>query len=205
MKVNNFLITNVLILGAFNISNTKEPTQVIVNVVKSIRHPDYNSVSKKGDIHFKNDLMLVKLEKPLDLSHPSVEAICVPEKSDQTDLYVGQNGLVAGFGDTDFNLKVSKSSNSVLKKAEIAIISMDPCKKTYRLTEEEFNMIICVDGKGSGVLSGDLGAPLSLNNKGKWTLAGLYSYNFLNNLKLPFGFTNVAHYSDWIWDTVKKN
>lgn len=191
-----------LFLGAFNISNPKESTQVIVNAVKNIRHPGFKTdISKKTPI-FLDDIMLVKLEKPLDLSKPNIKAICVPEQSDKPDLYVKQKGDVAGWGQTVYD----KMANSdVLNKLKIPIIGIDNCKK-LKVTDEENKKKICTfvdDNSGAG--ASDQGAPLAINNKGKWIVAGLFSYDSPDMRELPNVYTNIAYYSDWIWDTVKNN
>lgn len=54
----------------------------------------------------------------------------------------------------------------------------------------------------------DEGGPLMLQENGKWTVVGTSSWtrdNKCGEEKHPYMYTHMSLYSDWIWETVKKN
>lgn len=155
---------------------------------------------KKCKIHEKfdkanhrNDIAVLKLEKPIDLDHTTKEAI---ELVDNVGLYFDK-ASAAGWGSIQ---GVDLKYVDPLQGVKMNIVNTKSCNETYdmRLLEGQ----ICAAKEYSYSVSvygfGDTGAPLVAGGK----LAGILSFPHPRK-DAPDVFTEILHYIDWIKSNMK--
>ena len=85
-------------------------------------HPLYNN----GSDYFENDIALLRVYLPWNLSDPAVALIDIPEPTYEAT----GDAVVSGWGFTSDN-QTNPTRPNFLKKATIPIISDDECRKVY--------------------------------------------------------------------------
>jgi secreted trypsin-like serine protease len=166
------------VFGSFNRSKIEE-TNVVMNVIQVIVHPNYN------DNTLEDDLALLKLEFPVQKSS-HINTICLP--SADHDLRNKQL-FVAGWG-----RDASGEPTSVLNDVECQYISF------CNLVNHKPLKNICVKylkRSGVSVCNGDSGGPLMTLVNGKYELVGVIS-SVATNCVSPTSTTKVWYYLDWI-------
>jgi len=158
-------------------------------VEKQIKHPQF---SWNLTIGMPNDIMLLKLDSPVDLDGQNVATIQVPPKGMD---FVGSECHVSGWGATKFPAGASR----FLKESPMKVISNEECiskidalsiRGTQLCTEEE-NLT-------AAPCQGDSGGPLACKVGGAWYLAGVVSWGDDCALNLPSVFTRTSEYTDWM-------
>ncbi|XP_035379282.1 granzyme H isoform X2 [Electrophorus electricus] len=141
-------------------------------LVEPFPHPKYNSST------FENDIMLLKLQKPAELSN-RVRTIALPLYENETFTH---NCLVMGWGSQTAN---RTSPSKVLREANV---TTGNCTLPH---------IICSEGF-TGPGSGDSGGPLICGDVAQ----GIVS----NRIKKTFAarYTRISHYLGWIYSVIKK-
>lgn len=115
----------------------------MVPIKQIITHPLFRKLPENNLI---NDVALVELETPLDMTNPNLGTICLPEQDDKYDAYVGSNATTAGWGLLEYFGMESK----VLNKVNLPVVSMDYCSKQYNLTND-INSMLCTYKEHYGV------------------------------------------------------
>lgn len=113
----------------------------------------------------------------------------LPQKSEN---FLGKNIIALGWG-ANGNEGYSPVH---LQSTTGVVISEDECKQTFPFLSPGF---ICVKTKkNTGICKGDSGGPLALENTNK--VIGVTSFMHSSGCEngLPFAYTNVAEYLDWI-------
>ena len=85
-------------------------------------HPLY----KNGSDYFENDIALVRVDVPWNLSDPGVAPIDIPESSYEAT----GDAVVSGWGQVSEN-QTKPTFPNILKKATVPIISDAECRKVY--------------------------------------------------------------------------
>lgn len=100
--------------------NCLDPVQDI-EIAKRVPHPNYNHLRKI------NDIALLKLKTPADITKNNVKLICLPmdltNQLQNIDENARKNMIVSGWGITE----TGRSSN-VLRKAIIPYVNQENCK-----------------------------------------------------------------------------
>uniref|UniRef100_A0A8C2FX73 trypsin n=1 Tax=Cyprinus carpio TaxID=7962 RepID=A0A8C2FX73_CYPCA len=171
-------------LGKHNLQ-TNENTEQKIKVEKIIPFPKYNDSPKN------NDIMLIKLKKPVTLNK-YVKPIRLPEKCSS----VGEKCLVSGWGRT-----AASGFASVLQCLNLPVLSEEKCKSVYgEITKNMF----CAgfDKGGKDACQGDSGGPVVCGGQ----LKGVVSFgNGCAKPKYPGVYTEVCRYTKWIKSTIAKN
>ncbi|KAK0414559.1 hypothetical protein QR680_011495 [Steinernema hermaphroditum] len=166
----------------------------IRTIVKIFEHPRFNDTAKQADI------AILEVDKPFELS-PYVQLSNI--KSSDTELQKLYWTTAVGFG-LDVKNGTEYFSPRYLQYTYIPLIDMDYCTKFWW----QFNLDkhICAGAQNSGVLNGDSGGPLSVNDNGKQYQLGIVSFNargFLDEAKYPAVFTRTSSFCDWMTETTK--
>jgi hypothetical protein len=165
-------------------------------------HSDYDAP------YIKNDIALVKLEKPIKFTD-TIRPICLPTQGEA--LPVGKTCFVAGWG------RISSSDayqmSQPLKDLKVQVHAPETCKRKivngewvgwsdYSYLEDQMVCAGSLDAT-SNVCNGDSGGMLACQTQpgGGWTLYGIASF-VANSQCLEKGkpgiFTRVSKYVDWI-------
>jgi len=153
------------------------------------------------DQHGQNndDIALMQLEKPVDITSTEVRSACLP---DQNEDFENQVCTVTGWG----SLREDGNSPRYLHKVDIPVISNSMCN--YYLGR---NMVtstnLCAGYRqgGKDACQGDSGGPLVCKVDGHWKLAGIVSWGFgCGQRNAPGVYTRVSSYLNWI-SQVKAN
>ncbi|XP_019744819.1 granzyme A-like isoform X1 [Hippocampus comes] len=152
-------------LGVHAIDKSETASRQIRNVQIKVPHPLYERKSKV------NDLMLLKLEKPVKKTK-TVKCLELPGKA--KDPKAGSRCLVAGWGRTS---NENKNMSNVLMSVDVTIIDRKKCNSAeyYNRKPVITAGMICAGSNGKKVTDtckGDSGGPLVC----KGTLMGITSF-----------------------------
>uniref|UniRef100_A0A3Q2XL95 Granzyme A-like n=1 Tax=Hippocampus comes TaxID=109280 RepID=A0A3Q2XL95_HIPCM len=184
-------------LGVHAIDKSETASRQIRNVQIKVPHPLYERKSKV------NDLMLLKLEKPVKKTK-TVKCLELPGKA--KDPKAGSRCLVAGWGRTS---NENKNMSNVLMSVDVTIIDRKKCNSAeyYNRKPVITAGMICAGSNGKKVTdtcNGDSGGPLVC----KETLVGITSFGpeYCGQLKIPgvYSFLSMEQL-EWIRKTIAEN
>nr|QIQ54706.1 capsule gland specific secretory protein [Reishia bronni] len=144
------------------------------------------------------DIAIIKLSKPVDLSGPYARAACLPDKREK---FEGQVCTVTGWG----NIAGGVRGDDQLRQVDIPIIPVRQCQYYLnsigggRVTEKQVCAGLSQGGKDA--CQGDSGGPLVCFDdvKQAWKIVGIVSWGYGCALRnLPGVYTSVSEYIDWI-------
>lgn len=180
-----------------NDATAEDRTDVSAVVV----HPDYDWETKD------NDIALLRLTTPLDLTGPTLAAIDLPAMPDQdpaTWPAAGTDATISGWGNTSTD---GFNSTTELQGAVVDVLTgpSDPTCGSYSTgAEGEYHAdtMLCAGTAVDPVrdtCQGDSGGPLAVDVAGTWTLAGITSFGQgCADPDYPGVYTRVTTYTDWI-------
>jgi len=176
-------------LGAHKRSNSTA-TQIKRKVLEKVDHPSYD--------YYNYDFALLRIDGLNLTQHTHIKAICLPEGS---DLYVGKEATIAGWGWTSYP---SGSASDVLKEAKERVISNAKCQEpitAITITDQ----MICAEAPDSQSCRGDSGGPLFLKGTAA-TQIGVSSFgpNDCNDKKTADVYSRVTSQRQWIDSHVKQ-
>jgi hypothetical protein len=154
-------------------------------------HPQYDSGT------LVNDILVMKIERPLKLNCTSVYPVCLPEK-ERDSLYIkrGARGIVTGWGE----VKKTSGPSTCLRRGRADFVSRRKCTEEhikYTITKD----MICATDK-DGACDGDSGGPLVVKNKhfgNRYVLAGIVSWGVGCGRSDGHGvYTSALSHLNWI-------
>jgi len=160
-------------------------TEQNADVSKVVVHENYD------DFTISNDIALMQLKTPLDLTKVGVKAIALAKAGHEAT----GNVLVSGWG----TLREGGSLPDVLYKVEVPVISDDECRAAYG-EDEIYDSMICagLEQGGKDSCQGDSGGPLVAHDDGEY-LAGIVSWGYgCARPGYPGVYTEVSHFVDWV-------
>uniref|UniRef100_A0A8C3SV50 Peptidase S1 domain-containing protein n=1 Tax=Chelydra serpentina TaxID=8475 RepID=A0A8C3SV50_CHESE len=149
----------------------------------------------RSDLGFSNDIALIKLAEPVQLSE-TIQPACLPANG--AILAQDFPCYITGWGRLWTNGPISDD----LQQALLPVVDHATCSKWdwwgFRVKET----MVCAGGDGvvSGC-NGDSGGPLNCYGANAWEVHGIVSFGSglsCNTLKKPTVFTRVSAYIDWI-------
>ncbi|KAK3094909.1 hypothetical protein FSP39_007763 [Pinctada imbricata] len=156
-----------------------------------ITNSQYNSRSNYDDI------ALIKLDKPLDLSGSTIRAACLP---DPTDNFEDMTCTVTGWGATYFDKNGRAPGQQYLHKVDVPTMSNAQCSYFLGRNNVHSNNI-CAGERAGGhdACQGDSGGPLVCKKNGVWKLAGIVSWGYgCGQRNAPGVYTRVSSFLGWI-------
>uniref|UniRef100_A0A8D2Q1U5 Peptidase S1 domain-containing protein n=1 Tax=Varanus komodoensis TaxID=61221 RepID=A0A8D2Q1U5_VARKO len=180
---------NILVhLGKHNL-NTRGKGQQIRRVAQYFCHPQYDRST------FNNDIMLLKLRRPVSIS-PTVAPLGLPSACSAP----GTTCIVSGWG-TVTTPKVTYPD--VLQCGNVRIISQEQCTASY--PQYITGNMVCAGVPEGGVdtCQGDSGGPLVCNQQ----LEGIVSWGLEKcaQRNRPGVYTRVCNYVTWIREVMQWN
>jgi len=172
------------------------------SVTRILKHPRFNAG------RLSNDIALLYVDRPIDLTHPYVNSACLPSCTEHT--YRNNSGVrcwVAGWGKDEFNGEFQ----FIPHKVDVPLVSQDTCQpqlqralngqkagsgNRFRLGRDE----ICAGGEeGKDACTGDGGSPLVCQSQsGHWTVVGLVTWGVGCASTVPGVYARVSHFLSWI-------
>ncbi|KAK7877449.1 hypothetical protein WMY93_031789 [Mugilogobius chulae] len=154
-----------VLLGVHNITETEKQSRQIRKVKKFIPHKGHDEDKKV------NDLMLIKLDKPVDMTK-TVGVLSLSKRV--LDPRPGSSCVVAGWGRKHFK---DKHGSDVLMSVKVTVIDRNKCMKDYKnrknLSIDRNHVCAGASGKSTGdSCKGDSGGPLLC----KGNLVGVTSF-----------------------------
>jgi len=151
-------------------------------------HGSFNSHNNNG-----NDIALMQLEKPVDISGADVRTACLPQAHESFD---GDVCTVTGWGSQYEDGPVQQ----FLHKVNVPIITNSQC--SYYVGSgliSSTNICAGVQQGGKDACQGDSGGPLVCKVGGHWKLAGVVSWGFgCGQRNAPGIYTRVSEFLNWI-------
>ncbi|XP_053462301.1 kallikrein-4-like [Nycticebus coucang] len=174
-------------LGRHNLYAKREPGSRTMKATFSVKHPKFKKKPKC------NDLMLIKLKKPVTES-ASIRTINIAPQCPAP----GTTCVISGWGRLANN-----HLPRVLQCANVLVETDESCKAFY--PDAEHSSVFCAANrnKGESACKGDSGGPLVCGN----FLQGIVSAGKLpcHPLEKPNLYTKVCKFSDWIQQTIQDN
>lgn len=182
-----------IITGRLSKKNV-EPTEQIANVEAYFQHENFSKDT------FANDISLLKLEHPLDLSTPYTKAAELPTTQNQES-----HGYcnITGWG----YITPDGGYPELLQKISIPVLSNEICQRQYRHKIIEDHMI-CAWSSGQDACEGDSGGPMICANAEDSSnyLAGITSWGIgCASSRYPGVYTRVSYFLDWIENIIASN
>ncbi|XP_057369720.1 trypsin-1-like [Daphnia carinata] len=164
------------------------------DVSSYLMHPDYDTSTSS------NDIALIYLTAPLDLSVPSAKAVNLPPPVTEFDPPAGTITTVSGWGTTSSGGSIS----NVLLSVDVPIVSDADCNAAYAGLFDPnpiFPSMLCAGGPAGGIDScqGDSGGPLFTGTGADAVQHGIISWGRGCALAdYPGVYTQVSYFIDWI-------
>ncbi|EHB11988.1 Chymotrypsin-C [Heterocephalus glaber] len=186
----NKSLTYRVALGKSDLTVADEAGSVIAGVDSIHVHEKWNTLL------VRNDIAIIKLEEPVELSD-TIQVACLPKEG--ALLPQDYPCYVTGWGRLWTNGPIAE----VLQQGLQPVVDHATCSKWtwwgFRVT----NNMICAGGDGViSACNGDSGGPLNCQaENGSWQVQGIVSFGSplgCNTRQKPVVFTRVSAYIDWI-------
>jgi len=177
---------------AFSVDSGLEQNRLITRVAT---HPRYNSAT------YEDDISLIFLDAPLDLSVPSAKAIALPPPTSELDPPAGTVVTCSGWGTTSSGGSIS----DVLRSVDIPVVSDADCDNAYGGTAASpsvYPSMMCAGDTANGGIDscqGDSGGPLFTGTGETAVQHGIVSWGQGCALaRFPGVYTQVSYFLEWI-------
>lgn len=163
-------------------------------------HPLYNEQL------FTDDLAILRLDRPINLTNSNITTICLPSKSDfnltNAEYPPEDESLIAiGWGSTAPHIR---ESTPILQQVTLKAVgrTTDACVRTIYNDTVQFCAGLPDGSKDT--CQGDSGGPLMLFKNRKWQLVGITSYGESCAKANSSGvYTRIAYYESYIRNILK--
>ncbi|XP_067672697.1 uncharacterized protein [Haliotis asinina] len=183
--------------------SSADGTEQLMEVESITRHPNF-TISGNDPILF--DIALLKLKRPAVLSD-YVNLVCLDRVG---DFPTGSRCIVSGWGQDTTETPGTKLPFMTF----LPIMDPDACRDKYNALPEDHmaRTVVRVDDSvfcaatetgGQDACYGDSGGPFICEKDDQWYQVGIVSLGYIcGDLQYPGVYTKVAHYKDWIEDTI---
>lgn len=201
-------IKDITVVCGTNTLLTKSKTEVRVGVAKQIGYPGHPGAHSNSKDAFRNDIALMKLERDLDLSQPTLGSVCLPEGNEPLDFVAGKYAIATGWGEYKHG---SHWADDKLQKVLLKVWKQDDCSKAWAHSNHPKKIAkdnMCIGQGEKTTCHGDSGGPLVHFNQAtkRWTTYGVTSFGNASCIgPIPPVDTRVSVFVKWIWDTVAAN
>lgn len=206
-------------LGKHNLETLFEPNIVVAGVTDLIVHPNWNI----NDDHFDADIAIAVLLNHVPFSK-FIRPICIWTETSSYEDMIGQNGVVTGWGKTEFDA----ISTPAPRFTDLPVVSLVTCLQSNKAFNDLTSDRTFCAGKTSdmrGPCSGDsgesrgisvdfrniiqihliyIGGGFIIKSGDKWYLRGIVSSSLYDNELMTCDsknyviFTDVTQFTRWI-------
>lgn len=187
-----------VLVGAYNqTAGTNDPLAKMHEVAALFPHAEFGMA-----VRIKNDVSLIKLKTPIDMSSVYVNRVCLPESRVNTDDKVVD---LSGWGDT-FNGS-GKHIPSLLKKTQLVAKTSAYCEGKWGKFMFNGTQMVCAEAPETSPCVGDSGGPLVIRGEaGQMVQVGIVSFGEGTCAgPRPGVYTRVDAFLDWIKTTMTTN
>jgi hypothetical protein len=177
-----------LILGANRIDNLAGTQIVGIDLI--VKHERWTPNPYTG---YPNDIALLRLKTPADLSDPRVELACIPRET--VFDFEGSECWITGWGLMNWQ---DEFIPAVLQEALVESISNDQCEELNQGLLYIRESHICAGTGFPNACSGDSGGAMSCFKDGQWWQAGLTSWGVVFCNGVPAVYTRLSSFWEWI-------
>ncbi|XP_051765542.1 mast cell protease 1A-like isoform X8 [Ctenopharyngodon idella] len=191
-----FLISDRFVMTAAHCRNNSKVLTVVLGAhdlrqknLDRIKVDFYHKHPKFTNGSFHNDIMLLRLEKHVELND-NIKGISIPTKED--DIEAVTVCSVAGWG----SLKTNGTVNNRLMETDVTVMNNEKCESEWGKEDYSASQMMCVYGDG-GSCDGDSGGPLVCGD----TAVGVTSFgdpDKCNSPELPEVYIKISAYLPWI-------
>ncbi|KAL7034191.1 hypothetical protein ACKWTF_007887 [Chironomus riparius] len=178
-------------------SQSNERDFLVSGVTKFIIHPDWSSVTES----FDSDIAAVVLLRTIQFTN-FIQPICIWSSTHSYSDMINQQGIVAGYGKTEFTITASDKPYWT----ELPVVDERSCLESnsvfIKITSRR---TFCAGNRdGRGPCNGDSGGGFIMKSNNKWYLRGIVSAAlfdkemYMCDTKNYAVFTDVAIFKDWI-------
>jgi len=175
-----------LLLGANNLLDLTGVQIVGIDLI--IKHSQWVPNPYLG---YPNDIALLRLKEPADLSNPNIELACIA--NEYSFNFTDQECWITGWGLMDYQ---DTTIPTQLQEGYTPAISNELCN------ELNFGSIrdthICPGTGDPNACSGDSGGPMSCFKNQIWYQAGLTSWGIATCSRVPPVYTRISAFWPWI-------
>ncbi|XP_032521526.2 CLIP domain-containing serine protease HP8 [Danaus plexippus] len=176
-----------------------------IRVEKVILHESYTGLPAPS-----NDIALLRLSKPINLSYKNALPICLPVTEDLQNVELGGRvGTVAGWGLTE-----TEKYSPVLLKVNVSIRTGEECTHYYNRSpgtkeNDRTTNYLCAGEYLKDSCNGDSGGPLMLEGEYKGINRNI-QYGIVSHgpkqcgSDFPGVYTAVTKYIGWILDNIRE-
>jgi len=186
-----------VVCGGLKMSQTKPWNRF---QVETIHQHSYDGTSKIGDVALLQlKVTSAELQHRSDAHSNGMIPIKLPEV---TRSFSGQDCIVSGWGR---QVSGGATKPDTLNRVDVLVPSQSTCQEMYTPVTDKFKeeFMICAGGHDHDACQGDSGGPLMCKVDGEAYLAGLVSWGIgCATEGIPGCYTNVAHYTPWIIETI---
>ncbi|CAF0786038.1 unnamed protein product [Rotaria sordida] len=181
-----------------NLSNIGE----LRNVTKIYIHPLYDQRL------YINDLAILRLHKPINLTNSNISIICLPATKDfnleQAEYPpIGENLVAIGWGTTVPFIRIH---SPILQQVTVQAIARTDASCLNTINDDVVQFCAGLPLGGKDTCQGDSGGPLMLFKNGRWQLIGITSYGGICASPGFAGiYTRIAYYDSYIREIIKSD
>lgn len=185
--------------GMYNIDNFFDDHAQIVDIDRIIPNEEYIHEDDTNDA----DVAVLRLKSALEFNDYIIP-ICPWQGENDLQKIVGQEGIVAGWGLTQFG---AASTNPTYVRSRV--VDRWSCIRNLNRMYPKYARIFCGDGEGSVPCNGDSGSGLVIKRGNQYYLRGVVSKGLLdpNTLKCDAKkfaiFTDIAPFRFWLRSVTK--
>lgn len=155
-----------------------------------------------------NDLAILRLNKPINLTDSNISSICLPESSDfnlQLSEYppIGVDLVAIGWGLTE---PFASLPSPILRQVTLRSMASTEPSCTNTINDDVVQFCAGYPEGGKDTCKGDSGGPLMLFKDDRWQLVGITSYGGICGSPGFAGvYTRIAYYVSFIQDILNSN
>ncbi|CAD5124757.1 DgyrCDS13023 [Dimorphilus gyrociliatus] len=178
-----------LVFGLHDQTKQDEAVTLKPTIVRP--HPDFIN---DGSIGFPNDIGVMKLESPVDLSRPGISPAKLAPTDDSaldgTECTLTGWGRLYGFG----------PSPNILQQANSKVLTTEDCQlQGIPQAERQYHICLNDDDETTGSCNGDSGGPLNCDLNGEKIVAGVTSFGVFGcPPSTPSVYARVSQFLTWI-------
>jgi len=184
-----------VVVGAHNIKSLTGSEQIIVADL-IVEHKHFYPFPPFG---YPNDIALLRLSTPVDLTKEGVGLACIPDES-LGDFAENPDCWISGWGLTYF---LNEDIPEVLQEANVPALSNRQCWRYYKFILRDEH--ICAGTGTPNACRGDSGGPMSCKIGDIWYVAGVTSFGPAFCSRWPAVYTRLTSYYNWIYDNMAAN
>merc|ERR1711976_37187 len=190
-----------VVLGMHNKLFDGSDVKQVIQAGEIFKHPGFSMDS--GSEGFPNDIALIRLATPADISRPNIKTISLPSSTDKS-FYEDKECVITGWGLKNGGDWLTPMK---LRQANVDVISEERCSELWEGVPIS-SVHICVFDEATnsrGACNGDSGGPLNCKVGDQWEVAGVTSWGRSGcSPNSPSVYARASNFLPWISSIMSK-